>query len=731
MTEATETLVRSQCPYCGVGCGIQLTVRDRQIVRVQGDPRHPANAGKLCIKGATLDQVLDTPNRLLQALHRPARWDDLAPLPLDHALDAAADGLRRMLAEHGPSAVAFYVSGQLTTETTYLINKFCKGLLGTNTIDANSRLCMASAVAGYTLAFGSDGPPCSYADIEAADAFFIWGSNTAECHPIVYRRVEKQVRQHGAKLVVVDPRCTATARYADLHLPIQPGGDTALLNGLLHILIRDGAYDPDFIGQHTEGWEAVVAAAQDWTPEATAQATGLQAEQIEYAAALFAQSERTLSLWSMGVNQSRNGVAKVTGIINLHLATGKIGLPGSGPFSLTGQPNAMGGRETGYLAHQLPGYRQIANPQHRAEIEAFWDLPPGAIDPQPGPPAIEMFQRLADGTIKAIWIIGTNPLASLPHSAMVERALSRADLVIVQEAYATSATLRYADIVLPAAQWAEQDGTFTASDRHVTLLNKAIDPPGEARPDWQLVQAVAHRLGYGDRLAYPDAAAIFDEFRQIAHGDSPLDLRGVSHARLRAGPLQWPCPDDDHPGTPRLYGDGRFATPSGRARFHPASFVPPAEQPDIEHPFWLTTGRVLEQWHTRTRTSQVPKLNHKAAHSYVEIHPVDALALGLGDGDRVTLVGRRGDCTSILRISDQIAPGTLFMPIHWEDANPNRLTNPAIDPRSKQPELKACSVQLLPVAELPTLAPQRERVRVAASDRAGLHGVRAPHKEER
>ncbi len=727
-----DTLVRSQCPYCGVGCGIQLTVRDNKIVRVQGDPNHPANAGKLCIKGATLDQVLDTPNRLTHALQRRHRAAELAPVPLDHALQAAADRLHEILVRHGPGAIAFYVSGQLTTEATYVINKFCKGVLGTNNIDANSRLCMASAVAGYTLAFGSDGPPCSYSDIEAADTFFIWGSNTAECHPIVYRRIEKQVRQHGARLVVIDPRRTTTAKYADLHLPIQPGGDAALLNGLLHILIRDGTLDEDFIAQHTEGWEGVAAAAAEWTPEATAEATGLSVEQIELAAAFFGRSQRTLSVWSMGVNQSRNGVAKVTGIINLHLATGAIGMPGSGPFSLTGQPNAMGGRESGYLAHQLPGYRQVANPQHRADIETLWRLTPGTIDPQPGPPAVEMFERIADGTIKAIWIIGTNPLVSLPHLDTVERALGRAKLVIVQDAYRTSATLRYADVVLPAAQWAEQDGTFTASDRHVTLLNAAVEPPGDARPDWRLVQMVAQRMGFAEELGYLDAAAIYDEFRQIASGASPLELRGISHDRLRAGPLQWPCPTPDHPGTARLYENGRFSTPSGRARFHPASFVPPAEQPDGEHPFWLTTGRVLEQWHTRTRTRDVPKLNQRVLGSYIEVHPDDALMLGVNDRDCVVVSSRRGECTTIVHINEQIAPGTVFMPIHWEDGNPNRLTNPAVDPRSKQPELKACAVQLTPIAWTTTLrVPQRERMPVGKANRVDDPSIHTWYTEER
>jgi ferredoxin-nitrate reductase len=694
MTTATDTTIRSQCPYCGVGCGIALTVRDNQIVRVQGDERHPANFGKLCVKGATLDRVLATPNRLTRAYLRQKRDPDLLETELDLALRTAAERLRAIIERHGPDAVAFYISGQLTTEADYLINKLCKGLIGTNNIDANSRLCMASAVAGYTQAFGSDGPPCSYADIEAADCFVIIGSNAAECHPVTYRRIEKQVRRHGAKLIVIDPRRTATAKYADLYLPIRPGGDTALLNGMLHLLIRDGKIDRDYIERHTSGWDALAETVREYTPDAVAQVTGLSIAQIEQAAALFGQSERTLSLWSMGVNQSRNGVAKTLGIINLHLATGKIGKPGCGPFSLTGQPNAMGGREAGYLAHQLPGYRLVTNPHHRAEVEAAWGLNPDTIQPQPGKHALEMFEGLADGTIKAIWIIGTNPMFSMPNLDLIQRALHRAELVIVQDAYNDAATLRFADIVLPAAQWAEQDGTFTASDRHITLLNQAVDPPGDARPDWQLVQTVAQYMGYGARLCYQSAAEIYDEMRQLTLGGHPLDISGISHARLRAGPIQWPCPDETHPGTPRLYANGRFATPDRRARFRPAEFALPGELPNVAYPFWLTTGRVLEQWHSRTRTSQVAKLNQKETGSYIEIHPDDAAQFDIADGEQVHLYSRRGGCTATARLTLDIARGVLFMPIHWENGNPNWVTSPIFDPESKQPELKACAVWL-------------------------------------
>jgi anaerobic selenocysteine-containing dehydrogenase len=454
-----SNVVRSQCPYCGVGCGIELTVASGLVVKVTGDSQHPANFGKLCIKGATVDQTIAAPTRLTQAQLRPDRAAALRAVELERALDATAARLRQIIDRDGPGALGVYVSGQLTTESCYLASKLCKGLLGTNTIDANSRLCMASAVAAYAQSLGSDGPPCSYGDIEQADCFVIVGSNTAECHPIVYRRIEQQVRKHGARLIVIDPRRTATAKFATQHLAVRPGADTALFSGLLHILARDGALDHGFLAEHTSGSAEMLEAVAAWTPERTALVTGLEVEQIEAAAAILARSERTLSLWSMGVNQSRNGVAKAQSIINLHLATGRIGKPGCGPFSLTGQPNAMGGREVGYLAHQLPGYRRVDNPEHRREIEAAWGLPEGAISPTPGPDAQAMFKRLATGEIKAIWIIGTNPLHSLPNTAAIRDALEQAELVIVQDSYGSSSLLPYADIVLPAAQWSECAGT--------------------------------------------------------------------------------------------------------------------------------------------------------------------------------------------------------------------------------------------------------------------------------
>jgi predicted molibdopterin-dependent oxidoreductase YjgC len=380
----------------------------------------------------------------------------------------------------------------------------------------------------------------------------------------------------------------------------------------------------------------------------------------------------------------------------------------------------MGGREAGYLAHQLPGYRQVSDPDQRAEVEAFWKLPAGAIQARPGRHAGAIFEGLAEGALKAIWIIGTNPLVSMPNLELVERALRRAELVIVQDAYNNGATLRFADVILPAAQWAEQKGTFTASDRHITLLDQAAEPPGDAQPDWQLVQAVARHMGYGEQLPYRGAAEIYDEFRQLTRGRRPLDIGGVSYARLRQGPIQWPCPDDGHPGTERLYADGRFATPDGRARFVAPEFMAPGEAPDQRYPFWLTTGRVLEQWHSRTRTGQVPKLNQKHTGSFVEIHPDDAARLGVRDGDRVTLASRRGGCVAEARLSHDIARGALFMPIHWEEGNPNWATSPIFDPTSKQPELKACAVALSLCAEVietagEPLAREREMVPVSAT----------------
>ncbi len=688
------------CPYCGVGCGLLVEVREGRVARVRGDPAHPSSLGDVCAKAVHLPPTLRTAERLLYPHVRARRDGALARVPWELAVRTVADRLGEIVAAHGPEAIAFYASGQLTTEEYYVAGKLAKGFLRTNNFDTNSRLCMASAAVGYTRSFGADGPPCSYEDIDAADCFVLIGANVADCHPVLFKRLRrrKAAAPGAVSVIVADPRWTETADVADLHLALRPGSDVALLNGMLHVLARDGRLDRGFIAAHTTDWAVVEREVAAYTPERAARLTGLSPEAIVAAATHFAGARRALTLWSMGVNQSRSGTDKTTAILNLHLATGQIGRPGAGPFSLTGQPNAMGGRETGGLAHLLPGYRAIGDPGARAAVEKHWGVEPGAIPPRPGRAALEIFEGLTTGEVRAVWILCTNPAASMPDTDLVERALRQADLVIVQDAYHPTETTRFADVLLPAAQWPEKDGVMTNSERRLTYLPRLVPPPGEALPDAEIVSRVAAAMGFKASFAYEGAAEIFDEFAALTAG-RPCDYSGLSHARLRAGPRQWPAPAAGHPGTPRLYADGVFPTADGRARFVPVAHAEPAEPPDRAFPLTLTTGRVRDHWHTLTRTGQAPALRSRTPEPIVEVNVADALRAGIQDGDFVELASRRGKVIAQCRVTSAIREGVCFAPFHWGRRlgfykSANNLTLSARDPLSRQPELKACAVRL-------------------------------------
>ncbi|HUR83934.1 MAG TPA: molybdopterin-dependent oxidoreductase, partial [Solirubrobacteraceae bacterium] len=586
-------------------------------------------------------------------------------------------------------------------------NKLAKGFLGTNNVDSNSRLCMSSAVAGYSGAFGFDGPPPAYEDIALSDCFLLLGTNTAACHPIVWSRIRDR-QAEGAFVICADPRATKTAQGADLHLPVRPGSDLALLNAMVHVIERDGLVDRDFVARHTSGWEQCLAVAREWTPESAAVVCGVSAELIERAAHRFAGAGAALAMWSMGANQSTVGTLKNRALINLCLATGQIGRPGAGPLSLTGQPNAMGGRETGGLSHLLPGYRKVAEYADRVAMEEHWGVPAGRISPRPGLPAIELFDALEAGRVKAVWIMATNPLVSLPDAQRARAALERAELVVVQDPHHPTETSSLAHAVLPAAAWPEKEGTMTSSERRIGLVRRAVAAPGEARPDWEIVAGLARRLGFGEAFAWPDAAAVFDEFAACTAG-RPCDLSGVSHARLREqGGLQWPCPavaaGEPHSGTRRLYTDHRFPTPDGRARFAPTPHAQPAEPPDSDYPLLLTTGRVADQWHTMTRTGKSPALRAAAGEPVLSCHPLDASAAGLAEGAQARVVSRRGELRLAIACDDTLPRGVAFAPFHWGALHAaagagalNALTIAAVDPVSAQPELKALAIRLEPV----------------------------------
>jgi formate dehydrogenase alpha subunit len=698
---------KSYCPYCGVGCGLSVGLKGNTMVKVKGDPDHPANQGEICAKAVFLPKTITTPDRLLYPQIRPRRDAPLTRVSWRQALKRAAAKFRELIARHGPDAVAFYGSGQLTTEEYYVFNKLAKGFLGTNNFDANSRLCMTSAVAGYRSSLGSDGPPASYADLDLADCFMLIGTNTADCHPIVFHRIERRKRQRPerVKVIVIDPRRTETADLADLYLPIRPGTDIALINAMLHVIVRDGLIDRAFIEQHTSGWESLRAIVDRYTPQYAHEICGIHPRVIEEAARIFATSRGSMILWSMGINQSTIGVQKNTALINLALATGQISKPGAGPLSLTGQPNAMGGREVGGLAHLLPGYRSVTSAQDRDEMAALWGVPEAHLSPKSGLPAIELFEALAEGQVKAVWILCTNPIVSMPEPDMVEKALRQAELVVVQDAYHPTDTTQYADILLPAALWSEKEGVMTNSERRITYMPKLADPPGETLPDWEIGVRFARELGLAEAFPYRSAEEVFQEFTRCTRGRF-CDYSGASYARLKEGPLQWPCPTPDHAGTERLYTDRRFQTEDGRARFIAVEHREPHERPDDDYPLTLTTGRLKNQWHTMTKTGKVEGLLKSAREPFVEIHSKDAAKIGIQDGDFVEVTSRRGKAIAQARVTEAIVRGTCFMPFHWGRAagyykSANNLTLRARDPISREPELKACAVRVTKIAEIP------------------------------
>ena len=747
--------VKSTCCYCGVGCGVLIESSAGQITGVRGDPAHPANFGRLCNKGSTLHLTaaahITRQSRLLEPQHRPERGGPLQRMEWDSALELAADRFAQVIRQDGADAVGFYLSGQMLTEDYYVFNKLGKGLIGTNNVDTNSRLCMSSAVAGYKATLGSDAPPCSYDDLGLAQTVFIAGSNTAWAHPVLFRRLEDARRANPAqKWIVADPRRTETAAVADLHLALQPGSDVALFHGLLHLMLWEGLTDPAFIAAHTSGFDALRDRVRDFTPKHVAQLCGLKEDDIVQAARWFSGVDRlggaevrtpTLSLYCQGLNQSSNGTDKNTSLINLHLATGQIGRQGAGPFSLTGQPNAMGGREVGGLANQLSAHRDLANPAHRAEVAALWgvaDVPAVA-----GKAAVEMFEAAADGSSKALWIVCTNPAQSLPDQAMVRRALQRCEFVVLQEAFATTATAPYADLLLPATTWGEKDGSVTNSERRISRVRAAVSAPGQARDDWAIgvdfarrleARLPARRADGGTLFPYADAEAVWNEHRESTRGRD-LDITGLSYAALEAAPQQWPCAAGQTSGTARLYEDGYFATPDGRACFAAPAWRPVAEPRDARFPFSLTTGRLRDQWHGMSRSGTLGRLFGHAAEPSIELHPQELARRQWQAGDLLRVQSRRGEVLLPVQPSETVPPTQAFIAMHWgeefvsgHDAGGaallgvNALTTTARCPQSKQPEFKHAAIRLeraelpwrlvagawLPEAELQTL---RERLR--------------------
>jgi assimilatory nitrate reductase catalytic subunit len=681
--------VRTACPYCGVGCGVSATPDGREV-EVRGDPDHPANLGRLCSKGAALGKTVTLEGRLLHPMigARRVSWPE--------ATARVAGKFAEAVARHGPDSVAFYVSGQLLTEDYYAANKLMKGFIGSGNIDTNSRLCMASAVMAHKLAFGADLTPGCYEDLDLADLVVFSGHNAAWTHPVLYRRMEA-ARARGQRHVVIDPRRTDTAEAADLHLALAPQSDVRLWNGLLADLIRRGAIDRPYVEAHVSGLEAVEAelAQADQSPAAVAADCGVALADLESFFRMVAETPKMVSLFSMGANQSTQGVAKGSAILNVHLATGRIGKPGACPFSITGQPNAMGGRETGGMATTLAGHMDFDDVA-RARIQRFWSSP--RIASGPGLRAVEMFDAVADGRIKAIWIMATNPAVSLPDASRVRDALAACPFVAVSDCVAGTDTLQFAHVKLPALAWGEKDGAVTNSERRISRQRRLFDPPGEARADWRIIADVAGAMGFGDAFGWRSPAQVFREWARLTayeNTDRVLNLGPLATITPEAydalEPVQWPI--TGAAGAARLFADGRYQTLDGRARMVPVAARGPAEAVSPGYPLALNTGRVRDHWHTMTRTALAPELCRHAPEPYVEIHPADADPLGLVEGALTRVQTAHGEAVVLARLTDRQRPGSVFMPMHWTEAHApsgraNALVAPKVDPRSGQPEFK-------------------------------------------
>lgn len=710
--------VKGVCRFCGTGCGVMVGVKEGRAVTVKGDPNNH-NEGFLCLKGALMMPIIYSKDRITEPLIR--KNGKLTPATWDEAMDLVASKFKDAIDNHGPTSVGYYGSGQALTEETYLASKIFKAGLKCNNVEGNPRLCMASAVGGYVTTYGKDEPCGSYDDIDAATCLFIIGSNTSECHPILFKRIARRKENDpNVKIIVVDPRKTNTARIADVHVPFKPGTDLALLNSMAYVIIKEELDDYRFHSKYVSfmdnqknklAFEDYRKFLEDYTPEKTEKITGVPVATIEKIAKMFAEASATMSLWCMGINQRTRGVWANNLISNLHLLTGHIGKPGATPFSLTGQPNACGGvRDTGGLSHLLPAGRVIAKKEHRNEVEKQWGLPQDSLNPKPGYHTMAMWSALAEGNLKAVLVLCTNPAHSLPNVNKYTDGMKRKDnFIALIELFKDAETVKYADVVLPPSYWCEREGVYGCSERRYALVEKAIDPPGQCRPSVDILLDFARRLGVDPKLIpYKNSADIWDEWREVSR-ITPYNFWGITRERLRKDSgILWPCPTEDHPGTKIRYVRGKdpnipedhpdkyffYGKPDGKAVIWFRPYKGAAEEPDQDYPFVLTTGRVIDHWHTGTMTMKVPELRRSFPNAYVEVNTEDAQRLGIQNGDNVLLESRRDKMVFQARVSDVCAPGLVFVP--WFDAKLmiNKLTKDAFDPGSKQPEFKICAVKV-------------------------------------
>ena len=704
MSQSETLITHTTCPYCGVGCGVEVSVQNEKNYEVRGDKNHPANLGRLCSKGAALAETLELDGRLLypEIQGKQASWDA--------ALDKVASSFKSIIEKHGPDAVAFYVSGQLLTEDYYVANKLMKGFIGSANIDTNSRLCMSSSVAGHKRAFGADTVPCSYTDLEIADLVVLTGSNTAWCHPVLFQRL-RQAKKNcpEMRIVVIDPRQTETCDIADMHLPVNAGSDITLFNGLLNFLEQTGKSDIDFINNHTNDFEQCLSYARQDSASISdvADECGLDRKDLETFYQWFAETENTVTVYSQGVNQWSCGTDKVNAIINCHLLTGRIGKPGQGPFSFTGQPNAMGGREVGGLANQLAAHMDFSA-QHINTVKTFWDAPD--IASKPGLKAVDMFKAISSGKIKALWIMATNPLVSMPEAKKVKQALKECELVVVSDCVKNTDTTAYANVLLPALAWGEKDGTVTNSERRISRQRRFLPPPGEAMPDWWIINEVAKRMGFNEAFHFETVDEIWREHAALSAFENnqqrDFDLTGlkelskIEYERLQ--PTQWPCRELSVTDKAHMFENRQFFHADKKARFIPVKTCRDYPKPDNEYPLILNTGRIRDQWHTMTRTGKVARLSNHFSEPFVEIHPEDAARFHIKDESLVSIKSQHGSLHARALISEKQKKGNVFIPMHWnrmnaKSANVGNVVNAITDPFSGQPQFKHTPVFVEPV----------------------------------
>ncbi len=696
-TMKPEKWVPNICAYCGVGCGLEIGVNKDKVVAVRGMKKNPVNRGDLCLLGKNLPGMLYTKDRLLHPQVRDGKG--FKKIGWDAATSQVAEKIKDTIAKHGPDSVALYVSASEYIEEYYVYNKLFKGMLGTNNVESSARLCWASGVVGLVTSFGADSPPCAVADVDLADLFVVAGYNMSSSKPVLFKRMVQARKQNKAKMIVIDPRKTDTAQRADIHLQLNPGTDLILFNAFAHVMLNEGLVNEKEVKSYANGFDELKKHVQKFTPDFASEKTGLPKEQIVEIARTMGKSQKGLFMWGQGLNQSTTGNRKANAFMNLAFLSGNIGKPGAGPLAITGQGSAMGLREVGSLPHLLPGFRLVPKDNQRAEVAKFWGVDPAKMSPNKGKPIPFLLKGLEEGKLKLLWIIHSNPAATFPNSSWARNALSKAETLIVQDAYHPTETSKYAHILLPGAQWAEKEGCLTNSERGYTIARKAVNAPGEARPDMDIVMDVARKLGFEKQFAFKNSEEVFEEYKQLTAG-RPCDSRGMTYARMEKTPgIQWPVPTADHPGTPRRFLDRKFPGKDGKVMLRSHDHKDAAEMPDAEYPLNLITGLIAEQYHSRTRTGKIDKLARITPEVFMEIHPDDAKKHKTTEGAHVKVATRRGSVKARVRITDGITRGSIFLPYHFgylsgEDQAVNSLTNNVFDEKAKQPEYKACAAKI-------------------------------------